>query len=447
MIGAALLAALMLAGGDGCVEQDASQKKIDPSYIKRNILRAAPAAIKNRVDADLGGQVTYLGNDADRSSLAPGARVKVVHYWKVVSPPGSEWRVFTHLVGAGKNWLNLDQSDMRIGYPPGEWKAGDIVRDEQEFTLPSSWSSPTAQLVVGLYRKGSSSASDRMQVQSGPADSESRVLALRFTVDRAGAHAAAGRAPPPMQYMARRATGPITIDGAAGEKDWQSAPPSPAFTGAEGGPEMKGAARARLLWDDHNLYAFIEVDDADVHSQYKAQDDPLWKEDAVELFIDADRNRRGYVELQLNPRNAHFDAWFPETRSQANHPEWTSSMKSAVSVRGTLDQRGDQDRGWSAEIAIPLADVKGADAAMKVAIPPAVGDRWRINVVRVDKPAEGSLAASSWSPIPIADFHALARMLTVVFADSDGTAPAAAPSPGPEKTSYPAGKRAATGGG
>jgi len=210
---------------------------------------------------------------------------------------------------------------------------------------------------------------------------------------------------------------------------------------------MKGAARARLLWDDHNLYAFIEVDDADVHSQYKAQDDPLWKEDAVELFIDADRNRRGYVELQVNPRNAHFDAWFPETRSQANHPEWTSSMKSAVSVRGTLDQRGDQDRGWSAEIAIPLADVKGADAAMKVAIPPAVGDRWRINVVRVDKPAEGPLAASSWSPIPIADFHALARMLTVVFADSDGTAPAAAPSPGPEKTSYPAGKRAATGGG
>jgi len=231
MIGAALLAALMLAGGDGCVEQDASQKKIDPSYIKRNILRAAPAAIKNRVDADLGGQVTYLGNDADRSSLAPGARVKVVHYWKVVSPPGSEWRVFTHLVGAGKNWLNLDQSDMRIGYPPGEWKAGDIVRDEQEFTLPSSWSSPTAQLVVGLYRKGSSSASDRMQVQSGPADSESRVLALRFTVDRAGAHAAAGRAPPPMQYMARRATGPITIDGAAGEKDCSRphpAPPSPA---------------------------------------------------------------------------------------------------------------------------------------------------------------------------------------------------------------------------
>jgi hypothetical protein len=435
--GAALLVALWLAGG--CVEKDAPQKRIDPSYIKKNLLRAAPAAIKNRVDANLGGKVIYLGNDADATSVAPGAKIKVVHYWKVVEPPGSEWRVFAHLVGTGKSWMNLDQSDMRTGYPPGEWKAGDIVRDEQEFTLASGWKSPGAQLVVGLYRKGSSSASDRMPVQSGPSDAESRVLALRFTI--AGAGAGAGKAPPPMQYMARRATGPIAIDGVADEKDWQSATPGPAFTRAEGGPEIKGAAKARLLWDDHNLYAFVEVEDTDVHSQYKAQDDPLWKEDAVELFIDADRNRHGYVELQINPRNAHFDAWFPQTRSQQNHPEWNSTMKSAVSVRGTLDEQGDADQGWSAEIAIPLADVKGTDAAMKVAIPPAVGDRWRLNVVRVDKPAHGPLAASSWSPIPIADFHALARMLTVVFADADGAAPKATPSPGPDKTSDPAGKR------
>jgi hypothetical protein len=274
-------------------------------------------------------------------------------------------------------------------------------------------------------------------VEHGPADSESRVIALRFKVERG-----TGKRPTPPQYKVRRASGPIVIDGKANEVDWQAAAVSPAFAPAEGGPEVAGAARARLLWDDTSLYAFIEVEDTDVHSQYKAQDDPLWKEDVVELFIDADRNRRGYVELQVNPRNAHFDAWFPTTRSQKNHPEWNSGMKSAVAVRGTLDVRGDGDQGWSAEIAIPLAAVKGADAAMKVAIPPAVGDQWRLNIVRVDKPADGPLGASSWSAIPIADFHALARMLTVTFADTDGAVPAATPSPGPDKTSNPAGKPA-----
>jgi hypothetical protein len=207
----------------------------------------------------------------------------------------------------------------------------------------------------------------------------------------------------------------------AGEEDWKAAPPSPAFTVAEAGPELPGSAVARLLWDDIHLYAFIEVQDSDVHSQYRVQDDPLWKEDVVELFIDADRNRSGYVELQVNPRNAHFDAWFPVNRSKPHHFEWTSGMKSAVVVRGTIDDRGDNDQGWSAEIAIPLADVKGMDAAMKVSIPPQVGDRWRLNVIRVDKAkGAGGVAASSWSPITIRDFHALGRMLTVVFADPDG---------------------------
>lgn len=432
---AAVLAAAGLLALGACVEQDAPpRKQIDPTYIKKHILRAPPA-MKNKVDADLGGYVVYLGNDVDKTTIAPGAKVKVTHYWKVVKPPGSEWRVFTHLVGSGEGWMNLDQTDMRVGYPPGDWKAGDIVRDEQEFTLDGKWKQPDAQLVLGLYRKGSSSPEDRMPVQRGPADDEARVIAVRFKVERG-----ASKRPAAPQYMVRRATGAVAIDGKADEKDWQAAAVSPAFTAAEGGPEVKGAARARLLWDDTNLYAFIEVDDTDVHSQYKAQDDPMWKEDVVELFIDADRNRRGYVELQVNPHNAHFDAWFPTTRTQKNHPEWTSGMKSAVAVRGTLDARNDGDQGWSAEIAIPLADVKGTDAAMKVATPPAVGDHWRLNVVRVDKPADGPLGASSWSAIPIADFHALGRMLTVVFADADGTVPAAAPSPGPDKTSYPAGK-------
>ena len=420
---AAMAALAMVWAAAGCVEKETRKKTIDPAYVKKNVLSAPPASIQNPVNADLGGYVTYLGNDVDKATIAPGDKVVVVHYWKVVASPGAEWRVFSHLVGTGDQWMNVDQTDMRLGYPPAQWKPGDIIRDEQTITLDKGWKSSSAQLTVGLYRKGTTGTGDRMRIESGPADHESRVLAFRFAVDRRGA----GKPVPPadLQVQIRRASGPIAIDGVASEADWQSAATSPAFSPAEGGREPKGATHARLLWDDAYLYAFVQVEDPDVHSEYKARDESLWKQDVVELFIDADRTRRGYVELQVSPRNVHFDSWFPQTRAQGGHPEWNGAMKSAVVVHGTIDDRDDVDQGWDAEIAIPLADVKGADAAMKVAIPPVVGDRWRLNVVRVDKPKDDPLAASSWSAIPIADFHALGRMLTAVFADAKGTVPPA----------------------
>lgn len=58
---------------------------------------------------------------------------------------------------------------------------------------------------------------------------------------------------------------------------------------------------------------------------------------------------------------------------------------------------------------------------MKVTIPPAIGDKWKLNVVRVDL-AKGAkqINASSWNQITIQDFHALDRMLTVTFGDAEG---------------------------
>ena len=59
---------------------------------------------------------------------------------------------------------------------------------------------------------------------------------------------------------------------------------------------------------------------------------------------------------------------------------------------------------------------------MAIALPPQVGDRWRLNVVRVDlKTGDKNPSASSWNRITYGDFHALDRMLTVVFADASGS--------------------------
>jgi hypothetical protein len=429
--GGIIVLALALAA---CVDKSAGQqqKQIDPAYIAANLLTAPPATLTNVVNADLGGKVTYLGNVVDMTPLVPGQKVVIKHYWKVVAPPGDEWRVFSHLRGQGPHpdFVNVDATDMRTGHPPADWKAGEIIQDEQSFTVPSTWSATTATLIVGLYPKGKHQVSDRMPVKSGPSLDQA-VVAVKFQVDTAKGPPAAGT------IKVRKAIGAITIDGRDTDTAWKGAVASGEFPTAEGLPDPSGKTVARMTWDDRALYLFVSADDTDVASQYKNQDDPLWKEDAIEIFIDADSNRHGYVELQVNPNNAHFDTWWPTTRAQPDDKSYDSKMETAVQVHGTLDNRDDTDQGWDVEIAIPWDAVKGKDPNMNVRLPPQPGDSWRMNVVRVDKGKGAEIAASSWNRITRDDFHALDRMLTVVFADASGntTPPPVTPPIGPPPVS------------
>ncbi len=411
-----VLLALILVG---CVDTGPGPqpKKIERKVIAANLLAAAPADLAH-VDVALGGgMITYLGNKVDRAAVAPGQPTKITHYWRVDRAPGDGWRVFGLLRGAPNtaDFMNLDATDMEIGHPVDAWKPGEIIQDVQDFTLRPDWHSTTATLYVGLIHTGGHDVGDRMAA-SGPNTLDRAVIAKVLDVDLSKAP------PPPGTIYIPHAAGPIAIDGIGMDQGWTNAVASPEFTTAEGSPEPVGKATAKMSWDEDNLYLFVQVTDSDIYSQYKQHDDPLWKQDAIEIFIDADGNRRGYVELQVNPNNATFDSWFAGGRAPSGDEKWDSGMVTAVKVRGTPDVAGDTDQGWDVEIAIPLAAVKGRDEAMNVRIPPQVGDRWHLNVVRVDtKTGSTSQSASSWNRITYSDFHALDRMLTVVFADKTGS--------------------------
>lgn len=398
-------------------------KRIDPGYVGRHLL-TAPPVLPTRVDATIGGKVVYLGNSLAGTRLAPGQTVKVTHYWKVLAPPGPDYRVFMLVHGAPNtpDFMSLPITDMQRAHGPATWRAGEIVEDEQEIVLRPDWRSSEATLLVGLIEVGAHGTLDRLPV-TGP-NVDNAVIAARLDVDLSKAP------PPPGTIYIPRAPGAITIDGVANDPGWIGAVQSPEFATAEGSPDAFGKATARMTWDDQNLYVFAQVTDVDIVSEYKAQDDPLWKADVIEMFVDADSNRRGYVELQVNPNNATFDSWFATTRAQPGDEAWDSGMVAAVKLTGTA-ATGDTDVGWDVEIAIPWAAVKGRDEAMKVTLPPRVGDRWRMNIVRGDTRSDGkSKSASSWNRITYADWHAIDRMLTVVFADTlGGVVPGSPPDP------------------
>lgn len=433
-----LVIALVLAG---CVDRGAGPqgKKIEPRYVRENLLTAVPQDI-TQVNVDLGGKVVYLGNKIDPpTAIAPGGTVRVTHYWQVTQPPGEKWRVFSFARGAAgsADFMNFSPTDMQIGHPTKKWKAGQIIQDVQDIVLRPDWRSPTMTLYIGLVEAGRNQIGDRMAA-AGSQVIDRAIVARHIDVDLS-------RAPPPQGTVyVPHAAGPITIDGMALEPGWSSAVTSPELITADSSPEPVGKATARMTWDEQNLYVFVSVTDSDVFSAYKQHDDPLWKADCVEMFIDADGNRVGYIELQVNPNNATFDSFFASTRAQPGDETWDSGMVTAVKVRGTPDQSGDRDSGWDVEIAIPLAAVKGRAEAMAVRLPPQVGDRWRLNVVRVDyRSGGGGPGVASWNRISYADFHALDRMLTVVFADASGSIIPKAAEPAPAQPESPASGSAA----
>jgi hypothetical protein len=195
-------------------------------------------------------------------------------------------------------------------------------------------------------------------------------------------------APVPHQLV-RRAHGPITIDGILDEFDWAVAPQINRFhrvtVGSEFG-DLDQATRARLLWDDDALYVAFASRDTDIWALFTEEDDPMWSEEVVEVFIDPDGDGLNYLELEVNPLNARVDLHI-----RALQPTWDSSIEwdiegvqTAVGIAGTVNDTSDTDTGWIVEMAIPwaafLPEIVGGGR-------PEVGDRWRLNLYRIERGA------------------------------------------------------------
>jgi len=417
-------AALSLAGvlAGACVEQDEDKPSDDDMKVaKQNILTTAPTP-KFAVNADLDGKIIYLGMDADPAVVEPGKDVKLTHYWKVVAPANDGWRIFTHLDGPNNNpFINVDHAPVKGKYPVSQWKAGEIIRDEQNIRLPPNWQHPQLFVYTGLWKPGIG----RMPIKSGAHDSDGRVLAATLTVQGATKPVVAAR----KRYVARMVGKPIKVDGKLDEAAWTDAPSTGPFVNTVTGAPVDQKTEAKLLWDNKFLYVSFNNTDSDIWSNLTKRDDKLWTQEADELMIDADGNGKTYVELQVAPNGNVFDTYLPEYRKYEDSIDpkkkpysWNSKMNVKVHVDGTLNKRDDQDKGWTVEMAIPLEDVRGMDKEA-AKLPPTAGDTWRINMFRMDVPAGKQQQASGWSPPMVGDFHALDKFGDLVFADEKGNVP------------------------
>lgn len=193
------------------------------------------------------------------------------------------------------------------------------------------------------------------------------------------------------EYEVRRAERLLRIDGQLQEPDWQKAAP---FELKFPWAEQKGApqrTRVRVLWDDVFLYASFECDDADVTAQFIQRDDPTYRDDCVEIYLNPRPDQeQAYYGLEMNAAGVLYDylATFP--KSMFFRSFQLNGVLLATTIRGTLNQRQDQDTGWTLEVAIPWDNF--TDQAPR----PKEGTVWRANFARWDG-VEPARRLSIWS--------------------------------------------------
>lgn len=205
-------------------------------------------------------------------------------------------------------------------------------------------------------------------------------------------------------WECRRARGPITVDGRADEPAWQQAQVIGPFAQPWAGdppPRARTTTTARLLWDDHYLYFFADMEDHDLFADILEADGRTWHNDVFELFFWPEGRGDPYYELQVNAAGTKLDLYFarPGVPFEQAKRDGTFGWETAVVRRGTLDRRDDRDEGWSVEGRIPWSDFARTGGR------PLSGAVWRFALCRYDYTLGERPELATCAPLSRPDFH------------------------------------------
>lgn len=246
----------------------------------------------------------------------------------------------------------------------------------------------------------------------------------------------------PKDYVCYRASSPIQIDGKLDDVAWNIAPWTKFFQDIEGDrkPRPRLHTRAKMLWDDDYFYVAAELEEPHVWGTITQRDAVIFQDNDFEVFIDPNGDNHEYYEFEMNALNTGWDLFLniPYKDGGKARDEWNIvGLKTAVHVRGTLNNPNDRDEGWSVEIAFPWKAL--AEYAHRAA-PPKNGDQWRVNFSRVEwvhEIMDGKYRKVTgrkednwvWSPTGIVDMHRPERWGYVQFATEPPGAAKFAPDP------------------
>lgn len=238
---------------------------------------------------------------------------------------------------------------------------------------------------------------DIEDMRSAPKSTMPEQLLSGLTAEQAGdllAFLTEQKAISPLQHKhARiyRATAPVIVDGDCDEAAWDAAQELDdfVFTWWQAGDPPQQQTKAKLLWDDEYLYIAYQCADKDIQATRHGRDSQVYRDDCVEVFASPEFAKpENYFNLEMNALGEQLDQYRPGGKMLEH---WDpDGIQIGVSIDGTLNDSEDEDRGWSLEVAIPFRHFANVLTDSR----PAPGDRWRLNLSRLE---DNMASKSQWS--------------------------------------------------
>ncbi len=446
-----------------CVSSGKGLTNEDREQLKQLTIESVPGSV-GRLDVNFENKVHLVGFKTDPDVAKPGSEVKLTFYWRLDDTLEDGWRIFTHVEDEFEDRKigNLDESgslrtvrDRIPVYPLDKWERGKILVDEVTYHVPDDVKGANINFLAGVWREKGNA---RLRVVTGPNDGDNRAIAGKLKTgltppDKAEKHGALDL---PQLILGRVPAGEsVAVDGNGNDKAWGVAASTGPFVDVgTGSPNAAFPVNgsAKLLFDDKNLYALIDVNSTEFYTGFsdaKAQpkdftaagQPKLWTKDTVELMIDpaGDGDNRDYFEIQINPQNKVFKSHF-ESLQQPNggdngpfgHEDWDPGMKSAV----TIKKNDGKPSGYVVEVSLPWsAFAKGRGGVTDA---PKPGEVWRVNFY-----AMKNNGGTAWSAIKgLGNFHFAPRFGKLQFGTPTPTpAASAAAAPSASASARPRGPR------
>lgn len=190
----------------------------------------------------------------------------------------------------------------------------------------------------------------------------------------------------PRKYTCRRVRHPISVDGGVDGPGWAALPWTEDFVDITGAvaPRPLYRTRVKMGWDDTWFYLGAELDEPHVWGTIRETNAVIFEDNDFEVFIDPDGDGLDYYELEINALGTIWELNLPKPYGLGGVPVLgcnLSGLRSAVQVRGSLNDPGDVDEGWSVSIAFPWRELARYNRGRST--PPRPGDLWRMNFSRV----------------------------------------------------------------
>lgn len=189
----------------------------------------------------------------------------------------------------------------------------------------------------------------------------------------------------PEHYVVAKTERPLIIDGKGLEREWQNAPFSKYFVDIEGVKTPKYNTQVKMLWDEHYLYVFANLEEPNIWGDLYQRDTVIYYNNDFEIFIDPSGDTYNYGEIEVNALNTVWDLMLDKpyrTQGKADDNWNLDSLKTAVDIKGTLNNPNDTDTSWSVEMAIPLVQIMQLKNSKEKR--PVAGEQWRVNFSRVN---------------------------------------------------------------